>query len=327
VKKTEGEENPIQWSLNPDGGAQPPGLSQNLTTRIPSAKHTQIADQPMGQVIVGNPNQNIMEEDQGSTANAASPSIAIVSQPGQMIEREITADNQIVKQGPPMVGRTDIVHNQVEINQTQAAASTSPMLTGMFSSLLKNQIDKVQRETITKFIVDGLKYLNSPQGNSSDAEIMRHIAIPNSIIQVDLAALGIRSLNININIHPQQGALNAASSLRCTQIIQTADNYQLPPNLQASLTGSQIKTTPTTRVYYRKKFKGKERASDKQIGTVVSENVDNIFAELQDDFVPTNSPHNTDKSKGKETMTKKGEMYHSYIHPETQKKPKIHQDE
>jgi hypothetical protein len=260
----------------------------------------------MGQLIVGNPNQNIMEEDQGSTANAASPSIAIVSQPGQMIEREITADNQIVKQGPPMVGRTDIVHNQVEINQTQAAAATSPMLTGMFSSLLKNQIDKVQRETITKFIVDGLKYLNSPQGNSSDAEIMRHIAIPNSIIQVDLAALGIRSLNININIHPQQGALNAASSLRCTQIIQTADNYQLPPNLQASLTGSQIKTTPTTRVYYRKKFKGKERASDKQTVTVVSENVDNIFAELQDDFVPTNSLHNTDKSKGKETMTKKG---------------------
>lgn len=93
------------------------------------------------------------------------------------------------------------MQNQVETNQIQAAAAASPML--IVSSLLKNQIDKVQRETITNFIVDGLKHLISPQGNSGDAEIMRNIAIPNSIIQVDLPALGIRSLNININIPPQ----------------------------------------------------------------------------------------------------------------------------
>ena len=89
--------NPIQGSLSPDCGVQAPGLSQNLNPRIPPTKRTQIADQPMGQLIVCNPNQDIMEEDQGSAANAASPSIAFVRQPRQMIERETTADDQIVK--------------------------------------------------------------------------------------------------------------------------------------------------------------------------------------------------------------------------------------
>ena len=127
-----------------------------------------------------------------------------------------------------------------------------------------------QVRSITKTAIRLKKHLISPQGNSGDAEIMTNIAIPNYIIQVDLAALGIRSLNISINIPPQQGALNAASTSRCTQITQIADNYQLPPNLQALLTGSQIKTTPITRVHYRKKFKGKERASDEQTVTVMS---------------------------------------------------------
>jgi hypothetical protein len=63
-----------------------------------------------------------------------------------------------------------------------------------------------QRKAILKFLAEELKHLADGQSNIGSSKLMGSLTVPNSLIQVDLAALGITSLQIVVSTSDQNAA-------------------------------------------------------------------------------------------------------------------------
>jgi len=65
---------------------------------------------------------------------------------------------------------------------------------------------RVQREDITNLLLEGFRQMMSNQINTQGARLLGNLTIPGSIIHIDLAALGITSLDITERIKiPKRG--------------------------------------------------------------------------------------------------------------------------
>jgi hypothetical protein len=152
-----------------------------------------------------------------------------------------------------------------------------------------------------------------------------------------LAALGITSLSIAVSILDQRDAPPLNASISNPLVQQNLDNSQFHPNELAptaisqanphispqqmllDLGGAQIhlnmtapnayslnKGTPITRVYYRRRFKNKNRGYDRQtVMTTSPEITANTFGKFREEFVFVAQLNSSNKSKGSISTTKK----------------------
>jgi hypothetical protein len=81
---------------------------------------------------------------------------------------------------------------------------------------------------------------------------------------------------------------------------------QIHPNMTAPNAYSLDKGTPITRVYYRRRFKNKNRGYDRQtVMTTSPEITANTFEKFREEFVSVAQLNSSDKSKGSISATKK----------------------
>jgi hypothetical protein len=108
------------------------------------------------------------------------------------------------------VVQTSLVIDTAKANQTQLQDSENqdanldhPSLKFTIRSNSNNHSEsrKVieQRKAILKFLAKELKHLADGQSNIGSSKLMGSLTVPNSLIQVDLAALGITSLQIVVS--------------------------------------------------------------------------------------------------------------------------------
>jgi hypothetical protein len=195
-------------------------------------------------------------------------------------------------QGTQLSNMTDVGLNQMVASDNRDTMAGNPLLIDITGNSPTSRKDRMQREAIINFLVDGLNQLINSQSNAAGS-----IAIPNSIIKIDLAALGIESLNIAINMPTsQQNALKTSSSATA---LFAQDNHNGQPfrNQHFSYAKPQTKATPITKVYYRKRFKGHAGNFEKQTG--------DVFPDFQEHSATINPRINSCKGKGKETKPKK----------------------
>jgi len=110
---------------------------------------------------------------------------------------------------------------------------------------------------------------------------MGSLSIPNSLIHIGLAALGITSLSIAVNIPDQCDAPPLSPPISNLLMQQNPDDTQFhPQQMLLDLGGAQIhpnmpapyayslgKGNPITRVYYRRRFKNKDFATVSQLNS------------------------------------------------------------
>lgn len=276
----------------------------------------QMADQVMDQLIEAHKSHGAMEEDQNpSVIGEASSTL----QPAQGTNKEVTIEAQ--GRVPNSQGTDQDENNQEQLQTKQQQITVSP----------ETQKDIVQKEVISKLLADGLKQLIATQSKASSSKIMGSLNIPNSQIHIDLAALGITSLSIAVNIpdqcddpliSPPTGNLLLQKNCNDTQFhpnvltptaISRANPHishqqmlldlggdQIHQNLSAPYAYSLGKGTPITRVYYRRKFKKKSGGYDGQTVMITSPEITaNTIGNFQSQL---NSP---DKRKGSIPATKK----------------------
>ena len=149
------------------------------------------------------------------------------------------------------------------------------------SLFLQRQKDTEQKVAISKFLADGLKQLIATQSEAGCSKIMGSVSIPNSLIHIDLAALGITSLSITVNIPDQCDAPSLSPPISNLLMQQNPDDTQFhPQQMLLDLGGAQIhpnmpapyayslgKGNPITRVYYRRRFKNKDFATVSQLNS------------------------------------------------------------
>jgi hypothetical protein len=136
--------------------------------------------------------------------------------------------------------------------------------------------------------------------------IMGGLAIPNSLIQIDLAALGISSINIVINAPAQKSTLTIADPSSLLQLSQVSDNQQPLPSMQVHPTGPYTRTAPVMRVYFRRKYKGKAKSFNKQ--TVFVEPTPdhgNIFVDLPEEYVSVQPIDTSSMERCKDKVARK----------------------
>ena len=149
------------------------------------------------------------------------------------------------------------------------------------SLFLQRQKDTEQKVAISKFLADGLKQLIATQSEAGCSKIMGSLSIPNSLIHIDLAALGITSLSIALNIPDQCDAPPLSPPISNLLMQQNPDDTQfhpqqmlldlggaqIHPNMRAPYAYSLGKGNPITRVYYRRRFKSKDFATVSQLNS------------------------------------------------------------
>jgi hypothetical protein len=138
----------------------------------------ELADQVIDELVAENQNQDDMIQDQGSgVLQADSGSSAPLLQAG-------TGADKIVEIEP-----WQSVPNQSQVAATLSAASISP--TGI---QLESSRDIDQKVAIYNFLVVGLRQMINNQLLVGTPRFVGSIDILSSLIQIDLAALGISSL-------------------------------------------------------------------------------------------------------------------------------------
>jgi hypothetical protein len=230
-----------------------------------------------------------MEEDQGFAAMvdaASSPAAPAPLQLGQGSEKEFTTDKQPDQQENLVVEQTGTQQDD------QQHVTVPPALTVMTGSninwLPTNQKDIDQREAISKFLADGLRQLIVNQSNDGFSKIMGSLDTPSSFIHIDLAALGITSLSIAVNIPDQCDASLVTPTMSTQLMLQNSDDAQIHPNLPAPTTDSLDKGAQITKVYYRRRSKNKSGTYDKQTVEMTNPEITtNSFANIQDEFEKT----------------------------------------
>jgi hypothetical protein len=161
--------------------------------------------------------------------------------------------------------KSETNQDQLQVNQQQV---TDPLAltvtTGSNTNRLPENCKVIdQRHAISKFIADGLRQLIVNQSNDTSTKIMGSLNISNSLIHIDLAALGITSLSIPVIIPDQSDASLVTSPMSAQLTLQNSD-VQIHPNLQGPTADSMDKGSQITKVYYRKRFKNKSGIYDKQ---------------------------------------------------------------
>ena len=116
----------------------------------------------------------------------------------------------------------------------------------------------------------------SNQLNIQDSRLFGSLVVSDSIIRIDLAALGINSLNITVSI-PSQG--NILES-------RTANNIVLVLEVQRHQTSMIVtRTTPITKVYYRRKFRKNKSSHANMRNNQMQEERAQIFPEPVEDYM------------------------------------------
>jgi len=153
-----------------------------------------------------------------------------------------------------IVDSLNLEQNNMLVNQERAQEYNSQIANNLAIVPAKpgttaEQNDRVQKEAITNILVSG-QIMNN-QLNIQGSRPLGSLAIPNSIIHIDFAALGINSLNITVSI-PSQGNILEP---------RTANNTMPVLEVQRHQTSMIVtRTTPITKVYYRRKFRKNKSA-------------------------------------------------------------------
>jgi hypothetical protein len=110
-----------------------------------------------------------------------------------------------------MINQVKAAQNHLQANLNLNRTAAVPIrINNCNISLSESQADIEQREAITKFLADGLRQLMDNYGNANSSRVMGSLAIKSSLVKIDLAALGITSLNIVVNI-PDQNNMDGPS--------------------------------------------------------------------------------------------------------------------
>ena len=164
--------------------------------------------------------------------------------------------------------------------------------------MLEEQRDCEQREAISGFLAAGLRQIFNGQIAPGTTGTLRNLPIPSSLIQIDLASLGINSLNTIMNFLDQNIA---------TTISVLSNTLQSLPSLQPQPVDLCTRSAPITRVYYRRKFKGKAKELEKATISVElsSQHDKNILPASPEEYVPTHSTDIASMDKGKDNVARK----------------------
>jgi hypothetical protein len=250
------EVNSTHWSLGPNVQAD----------HLPSPFGSQVK-------TLRTPSDSLRDQVPAVMVDAASSSVATAIlhvnidkqavEKNNLVEQVVIQHNKDLTVGCPTLSAMDnslttnqdehvpnvMMINQKETDQNQVPATNDLLVPIMDNNLTEEQRDREQREFIYNFLAAGLKHLG----------IMGGLAIPNSLIQIDLAALGISSINIVINAPAQKSTLTIADPSSLLQLSQVSDNQQPLPSMQVHPTGPYTRTAPVMRVYFRRKYKGKAK--------------------------------------------------------------------
>jgi hypothetical protein len=148
---------------------------------------------------------------------------------------------------------------------------------------------RVQREDITNFLLESLRQRMTNQINVQGSRLLGSLTIPGSIIHIDLAALGITSLDFTMSI-----LVRASTSGVGPANNSTPDMREDRRQFVATFT----RTPPITKVYCRKKLKGRTEKENDQL----QQKRTPILSELAEDYTDhldaqENSGKNTKKGK------------------------------
>jgi hypothetical protein len=138
--------------------------------------------------------------------------------------------------------------------------------------------DRVQKEVITNILVSGLRQIMSNQLNIQGSRPFGSLAVPDSIIRIDLAALGINSLNITVSV-PSQG--NILEPRTANNIVPVLEVQRHQNNMIVT------RTTPITKVYYRRKFRKNKSSQANMRNNQMQEERAPIFPEPVEDYMVT----------------------------------------
>ena len=150
---------------------------------------------------------------------------------------------------------------------------------------------RVQREDITNLLLEGFRQMMSNQINTQGSRLLGSLTIPGSIIHIDLAALGITSLDITMSILGQANTFGVGPINN-----NTPDMRKDRRQIIASFT----RTPPITKVYHRKKLKGRTEKEKDQVQLKRTP----IFSEPADDYTIIDDRLDVQENTGKKT--KKG---------------------
>jgi hypothetical protein len=164
------------------------------------------------------------------------------------------------------VVQTSLVIDTAKANQTQLQDSKNQdanldhlalkfTIRSNSNNHLESQKVIEQRKAILKFLAEELKHLADGQSNIGSSKLMGSLTVPNSLIQVDLAALGITSLQIVVSTSDQNAASLSSLSEPSKLLLQSSDDDQPHHNP----TKVPARAPQITKVYYRRRFKIMER--------------------------------------------------------------------
>ena len=151
----------------------------------------------------------------------------------------------------------------------------------------------------------------SNQLNIQDSRLFGSLVVPDSIIRIDLAALGINSLNITVSI-PSQG--NILES-------RTANNIVLVLEVQRHQTSMIVtRTTLITKVYYRRKFRKNKSSQANMRNNQMQEERAQIFPEPVEDYMVIHEQLDEEDYSTRKPLRRKRKCSTPVLAKKTQKK-------
>jgi hypothetical protein len=136
-----------------------------------------------------------------------------------------------------------------------------PTLFAMNNSSTTHQDEHVRTEAIFSLLAAGLRQILHGQITLPITGSLGSMHIPTSLIQIDLASMGIDSLNISVNYNGQSTATTAVSPVPTTSMvkIQIPKVSKVLKSLPAHPVGLLIEKTPVTQVLLQEEIQGQNQ--------------------------------------------------------------------